>query len=80
MILRFWDSGITNKILSQLSLDVGFKENQCRIDDKPKTKVAVLKLVDLAAAFFLIGIGLTSATLVFVLEITVSYGKRRSTV
>lgn len=74
VILRLWGSGIVNYMISQ-AVD---STKQCRVDDKPKTKVQVLKLVDLAAVFVLIGLGLTLSVLVFIFEIIVSYGSRLS--
>lgn len=41
----------------------------CRTDNPPETKIRPLALADLAAAFFILGIGLSLSILGFVIEI-----------
>jgi hypothetical protein len=60
---RFWEYGILEKIQKYYQPPI----DKCLL--RPvKPKMAVLSLVDLSSAFLILGIGLGTAILVFILE------------
>lgn len=64
-ILRMWASGT----VSHMEREHFPVATKCRTDNPPETNIRTLTLTDLAAAFLILGIGLSLSILAFAIEI-----------
>lgn len=64
--MRAWESGIAAPIETKYFP----RSRPCRTDLPPEGKVRALKLNELASSFVILGIGLTSACIAFIVEIS----------
>ena len=63
------------------STDININLNVCRIksNQRPETKLKSIKLIELSSAFFVLGVGMTLATIAFIAEkIVWLYSKKQT--